>query len=210
MKRLIAAFIVFSSLGFLAASPPLRQDMTTVWVRLMNQVYSGAWDDAVTVAGGINPLGADGQATINNDAAAFIVCLEFDATGETAVAQFQLSHGIMDGTDVHPHLHWAVSGADVTGSATFEAKFRNCHLNAACSAWTDWVAGTIAMEPADAEASSGLTTWTLADSTYAFDISDVLLMQFKLTATTVTDAMVCSADAHFKRNAFGTLSETSR
>jgi hypothetical protein len=210
MKRLLAsAAVVFGVVAIIAATP-VRQDMTTVWTYLMNQVYAGAWEDLVTVAGAINPLGADGQATVNNDAAAFIGCLEFDAAGETAVAQFQLSHGTMDGKDMKPHIHWAVSGSDVTGTSTFQAKFRHCPLSGTCSAWTDWADGTVVLEPLDVEASTGLTAWTLADSTYNFGISDVILMQFKLTATTVTDSMVCSVDIHYKRNGFGSLNETSR
>jgi hypothetical protein len=210
MKRILVPIVAAMSLTVLVAATPVRQDMTTAWTYLMNQVYSGAWDDLVTVAGAANPLGADGQATINNDAAAFIGCLEFDAAGETAVAQFQLSHGSMDGKDMKPHLHWAVSGADVAGSSTFQAKFRHCPLSGTCGAWTDWADGTVAIEPADAEGGTGLTAWTLADSTYNFGISDVVLMQFKMTATTVTDSMVCSVDIHFRRNGFGSLNESSR
>jgi hypothetical protein len=210
MKRLLVAFIVFVSLGFLAAATPLRQDMTTVWTQLMNQVYSGFWADAVTVAGATNPLGADGQATVNNDAAKYIGCLEFDAAGETAVAQFQLPHSLKDATDVKPHVHWYVSGADVTGSSVFAAKFRHCPLAATCGAWTDWANGTVATEPADEEGGTGMTYWTMADATYNFGISDVILMQFKLGSTTVTDSMVCTVDAHFKGDAFGSLNETAR
>lgn len=170
----------------------------------------GVWDDLVTVAGAVNPLGADGQASVNNDAATFIGCLEFDATGETAVAQFQLSHSTMDNTDLIPHVHWAVSGADVTGTAAFQAKFRHCPLGATCGGWTEWATGTLDVEPADAEGGAGITDWTLADSTYNFGISDVILMQFKLSATSVTDVMVCTVDIHYRKAGIGSINETSR
>jgi hypothetical protein len=210
MRRWLTMLVVATALIGAVAATPLRQDMTTVWTYLMNQVYAGAWDDLVTVAGAVNPLGADGQASVINDATTYIGCLEFDAAGETAVAQFQLSHGTMDGKDIRPHIHWLVSGADVTGTASFEAKFRHCPLHGTCSAWTNFAAGAVELEPADAEGGTGLTAWTLADSTYAFGISDLVLMQFKLASTTVTDAVVCSVDIHFKRNGFGSLKEGSR
>jgi len=210
MKRWLAFAAVMVATASLVAFTPIKQDMTTVWTQLMNQVYSGAWDDLVTVAGAVNPLGADGQASVNNDAAVFIGCLEFDAVGETAVAQFQLPHAMKANQDIKPHIHWAVSGADVTGTSTFQAKFRHCPLSGTCSAWTEWANGTVEIEPLDVEASTGLTDWTMADATYNFGISDVILMQFKLTATTVTDSMVCSVDIHLKRDALGSLLETSR
>lgn len=209
MKRRIAILAVFISTLVIAATP-LRQDMTTAWTYLMNQVYSGGWDDLVTVAGATNPLGADGQATINNDGAVFIGCLEFDAAGETAVAQFQLPHAMKANQDIRPHVHWAASGSDVTGSSVFAAKFRHCPLSGTCTAWTDWENGTVSIEPADAEGGTGLTSWTLADSTYNFGISDLVLMQFKLVSTTITDSIVCSVDTHLKRDALGSANETSR
>jgi hypothetical protein len=170
----------------------------------------GAWDDLVTVAGAVNPLGADGQATVNNDAAAYIGCLEFDAPNETAVAQFQLSHTTMDNTDIKPHIHWLVSGVDVTGSAVFEANFRHCPVAGTCSAWTGFSAGTVTVEPADVEGGAGKTGWTLADATYNFGFSDVILMQVRLSSLTVTDAIMCSADIHFQKGPFGSRSESAR
>lgn len=170
----------------------------------------GMWDDLVTVAGAINPLGADGQATVITDPASYIGCLEFDAAGETAVAQFQLSHTTKDNTDIKPHVHWLVSGGDVTGSAVFEAKFKVCPLHGTCTAWTAFSAGSVELEPADAEGGAGITLWTLADATYNFGISDLVLMQFKLTGTTVTDAVVCSVDTHYQKGPFGSRFEGRR
>jgi hypothetical protein len=155
-------------------------------------------------------LGADGQATVISDGASYLGCLEFDAGGETAVVQWQLSHGTKPDTDLRPHLHWLVSGADVTGSAVFQAKLKHCPLWGTCTAWTEWANGTIELEPADVEGGTGLTAWTMADATYSFGISDLVLMQVKLASLTVTDAIVCSADVHFQRNAFGSVREAVR
>lgn len=168
------------------------------------------WDDLVSVAGAINPIGAAGQMTVDSDETAFIGCLIADAANETAVVQFQLSHGTADDTSIKPHIHWLVTGADVTGSAVFEANFRHCPLSGTCSAWSGWSDGTVAIEPADSEAATGLTAWTLADATYNFGISDIIVMQFRLKSLTVTATRICSVDVHFQKSANGSRQETVR
>jgi hypothetical protein len=191
---------------------------TSGWTTLMTMTsgaypeltFQNTWDDLVAPAGAINPLGADGQATVISDGSSYIGCLEFDAAGETAVVQWQLSHATTPNTDIHPHIHWLASGGDVTGSSVFGAKFKHCPLTGTCTSWTEFANGSITVEPADVEGGMGMTEWELADSTYDFGISDVVLMQFKLVSTTITDSIVCSADLHYQRNAFGSVRETVR
>ena len=117
---------------WLGATWPMAQQQPASSKTTASEV-GGVWDDLVAPAGAINPLGADGQASVVTDATTYIGCLEFNATGETAVVQWQLSHGTLDNSDLKPHLHWLASGADVTGSATFQAKFRHCPQRAPMS-----------------------------------------------------------------------------
>lgn len=168
------------------------------------------WDDLVAPAGAINPLGADGQMTLITDPADYIGCLKATSVGETAVIQFQLSHGTMRDSDLHPHVHYIKNGADYTGTVAFEAKFRHCPLTGSCGAWSAFVVGTSTVTPADAANAVGLARWALADTTYNFDISSILVMQVKLSATAVTSVAVCSADVHYQRTSMGSRTENAR
>jgi hypothetical protein len=170
---------------------------------------TAVWEDLVAPAGAINPIGADGQMTEITDAADLIGCLRADATGETAVIQFQLSHGMKLDTDIIPHLHYAKNdGADNTGTVTFQAKFKVCPLIGTCTAWTAFGNGTPGVIPADALGATGLDYWTLADSTYNFGISDVVIMQVKRSAGTTGSVAVCSADIHYQVDTLGSRQES--
>jgi hypothetical protein len=201
----IADALVIASI--IAALYAIAGAQTTV---APNYTTGPLWDDQISVAGAINPIGPDGQMTVITDGADYIGCLLADAAGETAVIQFQLPHGYADNTDVKPHIHWLVTGADVTGTTDFQAKFRHCPLSGTCSAWTAFASGTVIFEPADVDGATGLTAWTLADATYNFGISDVILMQFKLNTTSVTSSVVCSADIHIQKSANGSRQEGVR
>lgn len=198
------ALIAFLALGLFIGAPMAQTQVPA------NYPTGPLWDDLVSVAGAINPLGADGQMAVITDSADYIGCLKATTAGETAVIQFQLPHGYADNTDIHPHIHWVVTGADVTGSTVFEAKFRHCPVVGTCSSWSAFGVGTIDVEPADVANSTGLTEWVLADTTYNFDLSSVLLMQFKLASTTVTNTITCSADVHYQRAANGSRQELIR
>jgi len=174
-------------------------------------VYTPAWDDLVSPAGAINPLGADGQMTEITDAADYIGCLQADAVGETAVIQWQLSHSTRDNTDMHPHIHFLKNDvSDNTGTVLFEAKFRHCPLTGACGAWTAFSAGTPELVAGDTAGAQGLVEWILADSTYNFGISDVILMQVKRTGGTSGSVAVCTADLHFQKDTLGSRTEYAR
>ena len=198
------ALAAFLALGLFIGTPMAQ---TTV---APNYSTGPLWDDLVSVAGAINPLGADGQMAVVTDAADYIGCLKATTAGETAVVQFQLPHGYMLDSDVHPHIHWVVNGADVTGSTVFDAKFRHCPVVGTCSSWSAFAAGTIDVEPADLVNSTGLTEWVLSDAVYNFDLSSIILMQFKLASTTVTNSITCSADVHFRRSSNGSRQELIR
>lgn len=171
------------------------------------------WNDLVATAGAINPLGADGQMTEITDATGYIGCLQADAAGETAVVQWQLSHGMKDNTDIRPHVHWMKNdGVDNTGTVTFEAKFRHCPLGAAgvCGAWTAFSAGTDVYTAGDVAGAHGMTLWVMADATYDFNISDVVMMQVKRTGGTSGSVAVCSADIHYQIDSLGTVDPAHR
>jgi hypothetical protein len=168
------------------------------------------WDDLVVPATSINPLGPLAPMTSITDPADYMGCLQADGADETAVLQFQLSHGQQPDSDVHPHVHWIVSGVDVTGSAVYSAQFRHCPLSGTCGAWSGFAVGTTTIEPADSEGATGKTEWELSDATYDFNISSILLMQVKIDSLTVTRTIVCSADLHYQRSSGGTRLETSR
>ena len=172
---------------------------------------ASVWDDLVAPAGAINPLGADGQMTVISDAAGYLGCLQADATGETAVIQWQLPHSIKDASNIHPHIHYFKNDAsDNTGAVTFQGKFRHCPVTGTCGDWSAFADGSTEVAPGDVAGASGVADWELADSTYNFNISSILLMQVKRTTGTTGSVAVCSADLHFERDSLGSLSEWSR
>lgn len=176
----------------------------------------GVWDDASTLTpAAINPIGPDGNMTVIDAAPpAYIGLLQADATGESCVVSWQLNHRYKLGTDIKPHIHIVRNdGAANTGTCSFEAKFRHLPLRGTASAWTNFEAGDQTLKPADGADKSGLIAWTLADATYHFSISDIVLAVIKRVNVggggETGSLAVASSDIHTQTGRFGSVGEGS-
>ena len=167
------------------------------------------WDDLCVVPpSAIDPVGPDGSMTVITDANGYLGCLQADAVGESCVVNFQLPHSYARGTDVKPHIHVVRNdGSDNTGNVEFEGKFRVVPLRGEAFAWTAYAAGDTTVQPADGANQSGIISWTLANSTYSFGVSDQIICVFKRSGTTTGSVALTSADVHGRKGPFGTVSE---
>jgi hypothetical protein len=187
-------------------------DETTGKVTLYGQLETaGAWDDIVIPAVSVNPIGAPSAMAPITDSAGWLGCLLAPAAGTpTAAFSFQLPHAIKLGEDLKFHIHWVKDdAADVTGTVVWEAKFRHLPLQGTASSWTSFSAGTLIIDPSDTRNKSALTSWTLANATYSFGISDIIAVQLQRNGGTSGDAVLLSADIHAKRVRLGSINETS-
>lgn len=187
-------------------SPATATDLVSVDSLVLT---TGVWDDLVVPAVSVNPTGIASAMTVITDAAKWLGCLAAPAAGTpTCVFQWQLSHTTQLGQDLKPHIHWVKDDAsDNTGTVVWEANFRHCPLSGAASAWTGFSAGTLEIDPGDTANSGALTEWTLADSTYHFGISDIVVMVLRRNGGTSGDAVVLSADIHYPRVRLGSKYE---
>jgi hypothetical protein len=170
------------------------------------------WDDcSVIPPGAINPSGPDGSMTVITDPASYLGCLLADAVGESCQFQLQIGHMHAPGTDVHPHIHIVRVGAtDNTGDCEFQLNARVIPLRGAAFAWTGNVAGGTAVQPADGANQSGLVTWSLADATYNFGPSDIILCVVRRSGLATGAIALTSADLHIQKGPFGTVNEGDR
>lgn len=172
---------------------------------------ASVWDDLVVPAVAVNPNGPDGSMTAITDGTGYLACLQADATGETLTAQFQVSHSMKAGSNLHPHVHYVKNDeTDNVGTVTFQANYRHCPLTGTCGAWSGWTAGTATIVPADVADATGLFEWEIPWATYNFDISSLLLITIKRTAGTTGSVAVCSVDLHWERDSLGSTSEGAR
>lgn len=208
---LAVSILVFAALLACATSVDAQ-------TRVTSTAPFGLWEDAVISATGINPTGpADAMTPIASTTGYFGCLLAGTAGNPSASVVFQLPHAHLVGTDVRPHLHLVkTDGADNTGTAPFQAKFRNCNLFGTCTAWTGWVTGdVVASEAGSTTTPDGLdktflVAWTLADATYAFTPSSLIVMQIQRNGGTSGDVALCSADLHYQRGLAGTPREGAR
>jgi hypothetical protein len=178
----------------------------------------GVWEDAVVSATAINPTGpADAMTPIASTTGYFGCFLATAAGSPSASVVFQFPHAHMVGTNGRPHLHLVkTDAADNAGTAPFQAKFRHCGLFGTCSAWTDWVTGDVVGDaagsttPPDGLDKTFLVAWELANSTYQFTPSSLIVMQIQRAGGTSGDVALCSADLHYRRGSNGTVREGSR
>ena len=170
------------------------------------------WEDCSVISpSAINPTGPDGSMTVITNAAGYLGCLLSDAVGESCTFQLQISHQHAPGTDVHPHIHIVrCDGSDNTGNCEFELNARVIPLKGAAFAWTGNVAGATTSQPADGANQSGLITWSLANSTYNFGPSDIILCVVRRSGTTTGAIALTSADLHIQKGPFGTVNEGDR
>jgi hypothetical protein len=170
------------------------------------------WDDCSVISpSAINPVGPDGAMTVINDAAGYYGALLSDAVGESCTFQLQVGHQHAVGTDVHPHIHVVRCDAtDNTGNCEFELNARVIPLKGDAFAWTGNVAGATTSQPADGADKSGLVTWVLADATYHFGPSDIILCVVRRSGTTTGAIALTSADLHIRKGPFGTVNEGDR
>lgn len=167
------------------------------------------WDDCCVVPpAGINPAGPDGTMTVITDAAGYLGCLQADAVGESCVVNLQLNHKYQVGTDIHPHIHIVRNdGSDNTGTCEFQADFRHLPLQGTASAWTGLIDGITTLQPADGADKTGLVEWELADATYHFGVSDIIVMIVRRKALATGSIALTSADMHIKQGQFGSRQE---
>jgi hypothetical protein len=170
------------------------------------------WEDGCVIPpSGLNPTGPDGSASVITDAAGYLGCLQFDAVGESATVNFQIPHSHAPGTDVHPHIHVVRNDpSDNTGNVEFQANFRVIPLKGTAFAWTGLVAGSTTLQPADGANESGLIGWVLANSTYNFGPSDIIVCVIRRSGTTTGSIALTSADLHVQKGPFGTVNEGDR
>ena len=170
---------------------------------------TGVWDDLCVIPpAGINPVGPDGSMTVISDGADYLGCIQADASNESCVINFQIPHGYQAGTDVKPHIHVVRNdGADNIGNVEFEARFRHCPLHGTAGAWSGYGNGGITEQPADGAGKTGIIEWTLADATYHFGISDIIICHIRRNGTTTGSVAITSADLHGTRVRLGSASE---
>lgn len=170
------------------------------------------WEDCSVISpGAINPTGPDGSMTVITGAAGYLGCLLSDAVGESCTFQLQVSHQHAPGTDIEPHIHIVRCDAtDNTGNCEFEAKFRVLPLLGPARAWTANVAGQTALQPADGADETGLIVWTIADATYHFGPSDIIVCVVRRSGTATGALALTSADLHIQKGPFGTVNKGDR
>lgn len=167
------------------------------------------WDDGCVIPpSAINPVGPDAAMTVISDTGGYFGSLQADAIGESCVVNFQIPHSYALGTDVKPHIHVVRNdGSDNTGNVEFEGKFRVIPLHGTAFAWTAYSDGSTTVQPADGADKSGLISWTLANSTYSFGVSDIIICAFRRKALTTGSIAIISADLHIQKGPFGTVAE---
>jgi hypothetical protein len=176
-----------------------------------NTADDGLWDDLSVISPqGVNPTGPDSAATVILTESDYYGCLQFDAIGESAAVVFQLPHMYKIGTDIKPHIHVVRNdGSDNVGNVEFEAKFRVVPLRGTAFAWTAYSDGNISVQPADGAGKSGIISWTLANSTYSFGISDQIIMILRRKGLTTGSVALTSADVHGQKGQLGSVNEAS-
>lgn len=169
----------------------------------------GLWDDLnVVPPAAINPIGPAGSMTVITDAAGYLGCLQADAVDEGLVVNFQVPHRYLLGTDLHPHIHVARNdGADNTGNIEFDAVFRVIPLQGTAFDWTVAANGDTTEQPADGAGKSGVISWSLANSTYNFNISDIIVCYIRRSGLTTGSVAITSADLHGQVGQIGSRTE---
>jgi hypothetical protein len=171
----------------------------------------GLWDDLCVIPPfAINPTGPAGSMTVITDAAGYLGCLQADAVNEGMVVNFQVPHRYLLGTDLKPHIHVVRNdGADNIGNVEFDAVFRVIPLNGTAGAWTVAANGATTEQPVDGADKSGTISWTLANATYNFNISDVIVCYVRRSGITTGSVAITSADLHGQIGQIGSRLEGS-
>ena len=79
------------------------------WTQRFRDRELSYWDDLRAPANAINPAGSPSAATVSTADAS----LQFAGNADNVVVVwFQLPHQWKEGSDLHPHIHWAKNTTD--------------------------------------------------------------------------------------------------
>jgi len=174
---------------------------------------STVFDDLMFPAVGINPTGAAGAPTLDNDNG----WMSFDANTQQVVAiQVQLPHRWKEGSTIYPHVHWAKSTADA-GNVVWQLEYKWVPINAAMdTTWTVLtVSSPIAATPDTNTARKHLISAFTPVAATGKKISDMMIVKLSRLATDAADTYTATAllfqfDIHIEIDSLGSNLEFTK
>ena len=171
----------------------------------------GVWDDLRFPAQGISPAGATAPPAVSKDLAGFPGTLNFSGTAINVLSgTFQMPHAWLEGSEIHPHIHWmkSVAGAGAVG---WQFKYRIMPIGAVAGAWTAWLNGvSAAINGAEVTADQHyLTTFPAISMTGQLDSCMVSWQLQRLGTTDAYNsiARLLEFDVHYRKNSLGSVQE---
>lgn len=169
------------------------------------------WDDLRFPAQGINPSGSPAPPSVDNDLSLFPGSLIFAGNQENNIGGIaQLPHAWVEGSEVHPHIHWHKTANDASNLAVgWQFQYRISNPGGTWTAWSGWQNHTLAIGSNTLTNTHALSEFPVIDMT-GYTVSAIIAWQVRRTGD--TDAYngttrLFELDFHHQVDTLGSTSE---
>ena len=187
----------------------IKQNSTNDKLEIDNWIFTDPmWDDLRFPANSLNPLGTEQDADVDTTTTFLGTLLFASAAIEVCVGVAQFPHRWLEGSAVHPHIHWAPTSTN-TGNVLWQLDYQLANINGTFpGTWTtlqvlDAADGTTDKHQIAELGVIDMTGYTLS-----------CMMCWKLsrigddaTDTYTADARLFEFDIHFQSDADGSRQE---
>lgn len=169
----------------------------------------GGWEDLRFPATAFNPPGTASDPGLDTTDGTFL----FDATAvELIYCVVQLPHSFMQGSSLHPHIHWAKT-TSAAGDVAWRVRYKTSKVG---EITTDFSAADYALASTQDDNTEGrhlISGFTALDTAALdLDISDILIFEIAREGDAVTDTYAADAkffefDIHYRIDSLGSEQE---
>lgn len=170
-------------------------------------ILEARWEDLRFPAQGINPAGTAAPPSI--DTTAYPGTMLFSPSSDNIIAGIaQMPHAWWYGTALTPHVHWRKPVADVSELAVaWRMKYCISAIDAAPTAWTDWLDATLVAGNLADEEHHNLSNFPTIDMTGYMGSVCIhwQLMRDVSEDAYSSDARLLEFDIHYQQNKLGSI-----
>jgi hypothetical protein len=122
----------------------------------------------------------------------------------------QMPHEWLQGSQIHPHIHWAKS-TSAAGGVVWQLRYSIADPGGTFGTYSEWVSCTNPVPDSDTIHKQAIAAFPYIDMT-AFGLSAVILWEVRRDPTDVADtydadARFCEFDIHYQKSGLGSLVE---
>ena len=169
------------------------------------------WEDLRFPATAINPPGQASDPDVDTTYGTLL----FAASGtEMIFVLAQLPHSWQEGSDLHPHIHWAKT-TSASGNVMWELQYRWSKIGEVMdSSWTTLTKATTTVSDGDTAEQHAITAFDAISGT-GCSVSDMLVMKVSRLGddaadTYGADARLLEFDIHLQIDSRGSLAEYTK